>query len=78
MALSPENKRLLIGPARTVSPTAEGMAITQANRIADAVLARIIRLSPTAAAWATDGIKEEDSALDMAMGTLISRWYFPV
>ena len=76
--LSPENKRLLTGPARTVNPTVEGMAMTQENRMAMAVRARIIRRSPTAAAWEMDGIREEDKAFDMAMGTLINRWYFPV
>lgn len=35
-SLSPENNRLFTGPARTVRPTADGMAIRRENRIAAA------------------------------------------
>ena len=77
-SLSPENKRLFTGPARTVRPTADGMAIRRENRIAAATFFFTMRRSPVATARDTDGISDEDRALETAMGTLIRRWYFPV
>ena len=56
----------------------DGIATMQENRIADATRSLTSFLSPTATALDTDGIREEERAFEIAIGTLISRWYFPV
>ena len=69
-AVSPLWKRRRVtGSARTVSPTAAGMAITMENRIAIPVFLFASCLSFFATAAAKDGIREEDRALAMANGT---------
>ena len=68
--LSPLLKsRLLIGAERTVSPTADGMAISMAKRMARLVLAITAPFSFLATAPESDGMSEEERELAIASGT---------
>ena len=52
---------------------------TKGKKVSDIAMRSLTSfLSPIATALDTDGIREDERALEIAIGTLISRWYFPV
>ena len=73
--LPPRNNRLLTGAESTVSPTADGIAISIANRIARAVFSIAAFRSLRAIAPDSEGISDEDSEFAIASGTCTSSIY---